>query len=278
MKKWLAALICCVLTVSLIGCGGSAEPDPNAGVYIAKTVEALDMSFSAEEIFDSPMSIELLSNGKAELSLDGDTETMSWNLDGDRIEITDGDDTISGTLSSGVMIIDNFAGESMIITLECDSILERSGKTSTSDEENIEGQTNDPLTSGEDNSDSQEMESNNIGEINTEDQETDIYGYYDAICWAEWSEEGFSEENVYPLEEGEYLILNEDGSLDLMIEGEEYHYATTLEENYFYLDGTSVGAITEDGSIYLDLSDEIRYVYAREGHPAWDNWREYLGY
>ncbi len=235
-------LFCFVLTMSLVGCGEAGEPDPNAGVYNATAVEMMGMSFTAEDIFEEGFSIELLSGGKAKLAMDGDSDTANWTLDGDRIEISDGETTLAGTLANGVMIIDDFAGESMTITLKCDSIIENSDGTADAGQENS------------------------------------VYGYYDAVYSADWTEEGFSYDDVYYLDEGDSLILNEDGSIDLVVEDEEYHYDTTLEGNEITLDGTSIGAVTEEGLIYLDLSDEVRYIYAREGQPAWEDWREYLGY
>lgn len=99
-----------------------------------------------------------------------------------------------------------------------------------------------------------------------------VYGYYDAIAYSI----DLSEDDTYVLEPGESIYINEDGSLDAVIEGEKYHFDTTLKNNEFFLDGISVGAITDDGLVYLDINDDIRYIYAREGMVQWDEWKAFL--
>ncbi|MCQ2512977.1 MAG: hypothetical protein MJ092_06310 [Lachnospiraceae bacterium] len=241
MKKCFVAVLIATLLLTLVGCGssdGAGEKDPNAGVYKATSAEMFGIEMTAEEVFDEDVTVELTSNGKAKFSMEQSSDTLSWTLTGDQIKLTGGGINLSGTLANGVLKIENFMDLGMDITFVCEEIAgkQTSGQTETS-----------------------------------ENQPQSIYGYYDAVAYSV----DLTEEGTFPLEPGESLTLNEDGSIDMVIEGEKCHYDTTLKDNEFFYNDVSVGAITEDGLIYIDLNEECRYIFARKGHPAWESWVEY---
>ncbi|MCQ2530717.1 MAG: hypothetical protein MJ086_05615 [Lachnospiraceae bacterium] len=242
MKKGFVAVLIATLLLTLVGCGssggGSGETDPNAGVYTMASAEMFGMELSADEIFDSVVTIELLSGGKAKLAKDGSTGNLSWTLTGDQIELTGGGVSLSGTLANGVLKIENWMDMGLDITFVCEEI----------------------------------AGSQTGGQTETSGNQQSIYGYYDAVAYSV----DLTEEGTFYLEQGESLTLNEDGSIDMVLEGEDCHYDTILEDNEFFYNDTSVGAITEDGLIYIDLNEACRYVFAREGHPAWEAWKEYI--
>ena len=243
MKKSIVAVLIATLLLTLVGCGssgGSGETDPNAGVYKVSSAEMFGMTMTADEVFgDSVVTIELLSGGKAKMTMDNSSDSLKWTLDGDKIELTGGGVTLSGTLANGVLKIENWMDMGLSITFVCEEI--------------AGSQAGGQETTGADT------------------KQQGVYGYYDAIAYSV----DLTEEGTFPLEPGESLTLNEDGTIDMVLEGEKYHYDTTLENNEIFLEGTSVGAITEDGLVYIDLNEECRYIFAREGHPSWAEWVEY---
>ena len=100
-----------------------------------------------------------------------------------------------------------------------------------------------------------------------------ISGEYDAVFAT------INDEDEMWLEEGEYLLINEDGSISMYVAGQALDYDTVLEDDEFYLDGdTRVGGINSDGSITLNLSDDVKYTFAKVESSLWNEWREAMGY
>ncbi len=59
---------------------------------------------------------------------------------------------------------------------------------------------------------------------------------------------------------------------------QDLDYKTTIKDNKFYLNGdTKVGEIADDGSIILNLSDEVKYTFAKKGSDLWNEWRGVKG-
>ena len=107
LRLTLVAALCALALLCLTGCGKS-EPDPNAGVYKAESVQMLGMEMSADEAFDGEeFAIELLNGGKAKFSYQGESYSMKWTLEGDQFTAKGGGVELTGTLSNGVMRIKN---------------------------------------------------------------------------------------------------------------------------------------------------------------------------
>ena len=243
------------LAFSLAGCGD--EPDPNEGIYRATVVESDGITFKASLAFDE-FNIELKSGEKGSLTLNGEEKSIKWKRDDNNIEITVDGDKITGTVENGVMYLPDFDGEEgMNITLECEAL-----KGSTT------GDTNDPDASDAIGS-TENAENTENADDKKASEDQGIYGRYDAVSASD------SEDEVW-LEEGEYLNVNEDGSLSMYVAEQSLEFNTTIKNNKFYLDGETVGVINDDGTIQLELNSEVSYVFAREGMELWDAWQEAL--
>ncbi|MCR5733345.1 MAG: hypothetical protein K6G22_01950 [Lachnospiraceae bacterium] len=238
-----------VITAVFTGCGGSAdEDDPNLGVYVAKYAEMSGFKVSVEEVYEDGFIIELKKKGKAHLEADGeDGGTIKWTLDGDKFHAEGGGAELDGTLSDGQMVLENVMDSGMTLYLECDEIIASSGK----------GKKTDKRSDDED---------------ETEEEEEDpLYGRYEAVRAID------SDGEVW-IEEGEYLIVNEDDTVSMYVAEQDLDFDTTIKKNKFYLDDdTKVGEINDDGSITLNLSDEVKYTFAKEGSDLWKEWREAMG-
>jgi len=106
-KAFIFLLVLLILLVS--GCGSSA--DPQAGVYHLSTLMGLDIEAAAVFLNMDPeaakqyVSVELKDHGKATFTLDGQTVTGTWTLEGENItlEVPLAEKTISGTLDESGM-------------------------------------------------------------------------------------------------------------------------------------------------------------------------------
>ncbi len=239
------------MTVLLIGCGGDDADDPNLGVYKAKSAEMAGFKVGVEEVFEDGFIIELKSKGKAHLEADGeDGGTIKWTLDGDKFHAEGGGAELDGTLSDGVMVLENVMDSGMTLYLECDEIIVDAGK-GDDDKVKSKGKKGSP-------------------EKETDDTDS-LYGRYEAVSATD------SNGDVW-IEEGEYLIVNDDDTVSMYVAEQDLDFDTTIKDNKFYLDGdTKVGDINDDGSITLNLSDEVKYTFAKEGSDLWKEWREVMG-
>lgn len=116
MKKALAILLTLGMLLALCACGESAPPDPNCGVYVGDTVVAYGITMNAVDVLGDDFSIDLKAGGVAVLHYDGDTQRLKWTLDGTAFHAEDGEESLDGTLSEGVLIIPDFGGTGMQVT------------------------------------------------------------------------------------------------------------------------------------------------------------------
>lgn len=113
-----------MMTVLLVGCGNDDADDPNLGVYKAKSAEMSGFKVGVEEVFEGGFIIELKKKGKAHLEADGeDGGTIKWTLDGNKFHAEGGGAELDGTLSDGVMVLENVMDSGMTLYLECDEII-----------------------------------------------------------------------------------------------------------------------------------------------------------
>lgn len=117
MKKTMkigALLLAMMMVLALAACGGSggAADDPNLGVYKLNSLlgfslaEYAEMVGITEEEAAESMTLELKADGTADMVADGDTQTLDWTIEGDKITLTDGTDTLEGTVADGVITLD----------------------------------------------------------------------------------------------------------------------------------------------------------------------------
>ena len=106
----------------------------------------------------------------------------------------------------------------------------------------------------------------------------DLAGRYEAIkvILLETGEEAYRAE-------GEYLLLNEDGSVQVFFSADGKEELTETDATYdngkIYIDGdTQAGELNEDGTILLYVNDEFNMLFAREGQPGYEEWLEYTAW
>ncbi len=117
MKKIISVLLAMVMVLALISCGGSDEPDPNAGVYDAVSAEMGGLSISVKSVFKDGFSLELKNGGKATFHYDGKDYGMKWTLDGETFHAEGGGAELDGTLADGTMVLENVLDSGISITL-----------------------------------------------------------------------------------------------------------------------------------------------------------------
>ena len=99
------------LIFALSACGGSGgdADDPNLGMYKLQSM----MGFTLSEYADS-MTLELKSGGKATFTTDGDPSNVKWSVEGDKLTLSDSQDTLEGTIADGVITLD-FEGVELVL-------------------------------------------------------------------------------------------------------------------------------------------------------------------
>ena len=110
MKRSIALLLVLVIAFTLTACDGAKDNDPNLGKYVGATVEVFGEDVNISEIYpEGENYIELRSDGKCVFTLDGDSASGKWKLDGNDIVLTIEDVDSTGTLKNGVLTIDFMA-------------------------------------------------------------------------------------------------------------------------------------------------------------------------
>ena len=119
----LAVMLFAAMMFVLAGCGSDDDAnDPNLGLYKAKSAEMSGFTVGVEDVFEGGFTLELMKKGKARLEADGDGGKMKWTLEGNKFHAEGGGAVLDGTLSDGVMVLENVMDSGMTLTLECDEI------------------------------------------------------------------------------------------------------------------------------------------------------------
>lgn len=109
MKKLLAVVLTLVVVFSFSACGGgssggsSGDSAPVEGKYVCTSIVMLDEEIGADDSY-----FELKEDGSGIYQSAGIELDASWEMDGENITIKTEmfEDTYSGTLKDGVMILD----------------------------------------------------------------------------------------------------------------------------------------------------------------------------
>ena len=117
MKKTLVIFLAIVLTLSLCSCGGGkVDPsDPNQGLWTAVTGEMMGLEMEVEEFFGQGFTIELQSDGKCALNVDGEKANGKWTLTGSSFTVEGGGLDAKGTLKDGVLTLEDVLGMGLTI-------------------------------------------------------------------------------------------------------------------------------------------------------------------
>ena len=109
MKKITALLTALILALALCACGGGTASDPNLGRYDADKIDFWGWEdFST--VSEGESYFELKANGKGSVKIDGESGSLTWTLDGEKITITIEGMENTGTLKNGVITLDDFFG------------------------------------------------------------------------------------------------------------------------------------------------------------------------
>ena len=102
IRTSLIAVLVIVIIVGLFSCvGGGDDKDPNLGLYnaVSSTYGGFEMNAEGEWI-------ELKSGGKMTMLLMGDEYSGRWELEENKLTVTQAGDTYYGTLEDGVIVLD----------------------------------------------------------------------------------------------------------------------------------------------------------------------------
>ncbi|MCR4684106.1 MAG: hypothetical protein K5649_01420 [Lachnospiraceae bacterium] len=124
MKKynhWML-LICLFTCFALLAGCGKAEDDPNAGTYVGTSAEAFGTEMDIEDFYEGGVSIELNGGGKGKMYLGSDDFKIKWELDGDDFHASGSGADLDGTLSDGVLYLEDMMGMGVNMTLVCDEL------------------------------------------------------------------------------------------------------------------------------------------------------------
>ncbi len=117
MKKNAAWIL--VLTLALLLCAcSSAKEDPNLGVYTGQSGAMGSLSVPVDAAFPGGFSLELKSDGRAALTVNGDEYNVKWSAEGDRLKVEAADTVMSGTIGSGTIVLENVLGSGVDLTLK----------------------------------------------------------------------------------------------------------------------------------------------------------------
>lgn len=99
----ISAIVLLLALASLAACG--QPPDANAGTYTCVYLQKNGENMQPAELYSAAPTLELLSGGKAVLSLAGENYNGRWTLSNGAFSLTTDGGTSRGTLSDGVCII-----------------------------------------------------------------------------------------------------------------------------------------------------------------------------
>ena len=129
MKKLFSLLLALCLLLSLAACGESGPADPNCGTYVGVYGEAYGIQVDIHDMYEKGFTIELKNGGKGQIQVDGTKAGLKWTLTGDAIHIegtgiSGRDLVLDGTVSGGVMTLENVMDSGVAIRLECAELMQ----------------------------------------------------------------------------------------------------------------------------------------------------------
>lgn len=123
MKKTCILILILSMLLALAACGGSDEPDPNAGLYEAVPATGMGITIDVTSLFPDGFSLTLKNGGKATFHYEGKDYGMKWTLDGNAFHAEGGGAELDGTLAEGVMILQDVLQSGIDLRLECPELM-----------------------------------------------------------------------------------------------------------------------------------------------------------
>lgn len=106
-------VVLCIFT--LAGCGGGGRADSEyEGKYISVMGEALGVTMTGEDI--EGFSLELLSGGKGNMAIDGDSESIKWTNDDTNITLEISGQEVVGELGTDTIKFENLLDMGLDLT------------------------------------------------------------------------------------------------------------------------------------------------------------------
>ncbi|MBQ7473751.1 MAG: zinc ribbon domain-containing protein [Oscillospiraceae bacterium] len=111
----------------VFGTPESAQSEENSaalGVYYADKAVAYGMDIAVSTMWENGFSIELQKGGKCVLTVNGATDTATWKLDGEAFTLSGNGLDLSGTLSGGVLCLDDIMDTGVAVYFTRDGSLQ----------------------------------------------------------------------------------------------------------------------------------------------------------
>jgi len=103
MKKALWLLTAIVVLLCATASCKNDHNDPNIGKWTAVSISALGLTVEVDAAFQYGASLELKSNGKCTLTIDGDSAAGQWSMADDVLMITAGDESYTATVEDDIL-------------------------------------------------------------------------------------------------------------------------------------------------------------------------------
>ena len=121
---FLSLLLAAIMMFTLAACSGDdSADDPNLGKYEGQSAEMSGFTVGVDQLFEEGISVELKKKGKGKIYCDGASDSIKWTLDGSDFHAEGGGNEYDGTLSDGVMVLENILDSGMSVTLVCDDVV-----------------------------------------------------------------------------------------------------------------------------------------------------------
>jgi hypothetical protein len=126
MKKILLLIIFIIGIIALAGCGGSSggSDDPNLGVWKGVSMEMAGIfddepiALDINDAYEKGFTIELKSNGKCALNVDGSKANGTYTLENGVFAVKGGGLDCTGRLENGKLILNNVVLDGVTIVFE----------------------------------------------------------------------------------------------------------------------------------------------------------------
>ena len=103
-------MLALVLVAGLAACGGGGSDDPNVGTWNAVSASMMGIEMEVADLFDGGVTLELKSNGKFTINVDGEKSSGKWEYNGDTINFTASDADMTGTVKDGMLTLTDLLG------------------------------------------------------------------------------------------------------------------------------------------------------------------------